>query len=141
MVSMRSDSKSVAIIAGLLLLQLSIVLMQDVTDRVDLILLIIAVCLPAMLFMLTLFLSPNKSIWLLIVRLRPVRKVVLAVVFLVLLLAGAAKGAILSMIAMAIIILSFMLFIWALQFYVLDHAIRPSVSAMRNKLTSRKPGR
>ena len=138
---MRSDSKSVAIIAGLLLLQLSIVLTQDVTDRVDLILQSIAVGLPAALLLLTLFLSPNKSIWQLIVRLQTGRKVIFAIALFVLLLAGAANGAIISTIGMAIIILSIVLFIWALQFYVLDHAIRPSISAIRNKLTTRKPGR
>lgn len=135
---MRSDSQSIAIVAGFLLLQLSIVLTQGVTDRVDLILLSIAVCLPAVLLLLTLFLSPNKSIWQLIVRIRTGRKVAIAVVLLVLVLAGAANGAILSTIGMAIMILSIVLFIWTLQFYVLDHTIRPSVSAIRAKLSSSK---
>ena len=135
---MRSNSKSVAIIAGLLLVQLSIVLSQDATNRVDLILLSIAVCLPAVLLLLALFLSPNKSIWQLIARLRTFRKVVLAIILLVLSLAGAAEGAFLSAIAMAVIILSLMLFIWALQFYVLDHAIRPIIATFRAKLSSSK---
>ena len=136
---MRSDWKSVVTIAGLLLVQLSIVLTQDVTDRVGLILLSIVVCLPAILLLLILFLSPNKSIWQFIARLRPFRKVALAVILLVLLLAGAAKGVILSTIAMAIMILSLVLFIWALQFYVLDHAIRPIIASFRAKLSSSKP--